>query len=132
MIRATIAGVTGFTGEELLKILIRHPQVEIAHLVSRKAGLRISDIHTGVSLEASTENLSSGIINDTDVAFLCLPHAESAKTAYRFYEKGKRVIDLSADFRFRNAADYRRAYGVSHPRSEERRVGKECRSRWSP
>ncbi|PIU18858.1 MAG: N-acetyl-gamma-glutamyl-phosphate reductase [Elusimicrobia bacterium CG08_land_8_20_14_0_20_44_26] len=115
MIRVSIAGVTGFTGEELLKILVRHPEVQIKHLISRQAGQKISDTHPSVLFDGETENLSVNIISDTDVVFLCLPHTESASAAYRFYERGKAVIDLSADFRFRNATNYRNVYGVAHP-----------------
>jgi len=115
MIRVSIAGVTGFTGEELLKILLRHPGVEVKHLLSRTAGVKISDIQPRTRCELLTEKLSAAVINDTDAVFLCLPHTEAASTAVRFYEKGKTVIDLSADFRLKNAGVYRKTYNVVHP-----------------
>jgi len=115
MIKASVAGVTGFTGEELLRILLRHPEVTVKHLISRKKGVKIGDVHPSVNFDAETENLSKGIIDDTDVVFLCLPHTESAKIAFKFIEKNIPVIDLSADFRFKNAALYRKAYGAAHP-----------------
>ncbi|MFH1957070.1 MAG: N-acetyl-gamma-glutamyl-phosphate reductase, partial [bacterium] len=115
MIKASVAGVTGFTGEELLRILLRHPEVRVKHLISRKKGVKISEVHPSVNFSAETENLSAGIIDDTDVVFLCLPHTESAKVAFRFIEKKVPVVDLSADFRFKNAALYRKAYGIAHP-----------------
>ncbi|MBA3066060.1 N-acetyl-gamma-glutamyl-phosphate reductase [bacterium] len=115
MIRVSIAGVTGFTGEELLKILLRHPQVSVKHLLSRTSGVGISDIHPSVRCDLLTEKVSLSVINDTDAVFLCLPHTEAAPTAVKFYEKGKTVIDLSADFRLKNAGVYRKTYDAVHP-----------------
>jgi len=119
VIRGSIAGVTGFTGEELLKILLRHPGVEVKHLLSRTPGIKISDIQPTVRCGLLTEKLSAAVINDTDVVFLCLPHTEAAPTAVKFYEKGKTVIDLSADFRadfrLKNAGVYRKTYDAVHP-----------------
>ena len=115
MIKVSIAGVTGFTGEMLLNILGRHPEVEVRHFISRQPGRRIGDLYPAVNTEALTENLTAKVIEDTDVAFLCLPHTESAKTAFRFLSKNKTVIDLSADFRLKNAALYRKTYGIAHP-----------------
>jgi len=115
MIKISVAGVTGFTGEELLRILLRHPGVKVKHLISRKKGMRISEIHPSVNFNAETETLSPAVISDTDLVFLCLPHTESAKVAFRFIERKIPVVDLSADFRLKNAALYRKIYGPSHP-----------------
>ncbi len=114
MIRASIAGVRGFTGEELLKILSRHPFVEIKHLFSREEGVEISSIYPWFKSEISTENVSRGAIEDTDVVFLCLPHTESAATAVKFLSADKKVVDLSADFRLKSAAVFKFSYGVKH------------------
>ncbi|MBA3052449.1 MAG: N-acetyl-gamma-glutamyl-phosphate reductase [Candidatus Omnitrophota bacterium] len=115
MIRVSIAGVTGFTGEELLKILLRHPEVSVKHLISRTPGLKISDIQKTCRCDLETSKLTAAVIDDSDAVFLCLPHTEAAPTAMRFYEKGKTVIDLSADFRLKNALVYRKTYDAVHP-----------------
>ncbi|MEA2081412.1 MAG: N-acetyl-gamma-glutamyl-phosphate reductase [Elusimicrobiota bacterium] len=115
MIRVSIAGVTGFTGAELLKILLRHPRIKLAHLLSRTPGVKMSDIQPSVRCGLLTEKLTAAVIKDTDVVFLCLPHTEAAPTAVKFYEKGKTVIDLSADFRLKNAGVYKKTYESVHP-----------------
>ncbi|MCD6413121.1 MAG: N-acetyl-gamma-glutamyl-phosphate reductase [Elusimicrobia bacterium] len=115
MVKVSVAGVRGFTGEELLRILSRHPFVEIKHLFSREKGLRVGDIYPWFKSEILTENISAKAIGDTDVVFLCLPHTESAPVAAKFLSAGKRVVDLSADFRLKSAADYKNVYGVRHP-----------------
>ncbi|PIV19354.1 MAG: N-acetyl-gamma-glutamyl-phosphate reductase [Elusimicrobia bacterium CG03_land_8_20_14_0_80_50_18] len=115
MIKVSIAGVTGFTGEELLRILLRHPGVSVKHLLSRSPGVKISDIQKASRSGLVTEKLTAAVIDDSDAVFLCLPHTEAAPTAMRFYEKGKTVIDLSADFRLKNAGVYRKTYEAVHP-----------------
>jgi len=115
MIKVSIAGVTGFTGEELLRILLRHPGVSVKHLLSRSPGVKISDIQKTSRSGLVTEKLTAAVIDDSDAVFLCLPHTEAAPTAMRFYEKGKTVIDLSADFRLKNAGVYRKTYEAVHP-----------------
>ena len=115
MIKVSIAGVTGFTGEELLRILLRHPGVSVKHLLSRSPGVKISDIQKASRSGLVTEKLTAAVIDDSDAVFLCLPHTEAAPAAMRFYEKGKTVIDLSADFRLKNAGVYRKTYEAVHP-----------------
>ncbi|MCD6422496.1 MAG: N-acetyl-gamma-glutamyl-phosphate reductase [Elusimicrobia bacterium] len=115
MVKVSIMGVSGFTAAELIKIFSRHKSVTLKHFISRTKGVRIKSLHPSLNIDAETENFSKKIIDDTDVVFLCLPHTESAKFAIPFIEKNKVVIDLSADFRLKNANIYRKTYGVPHP-----------------
>src|SRR5262245_44861834 len=114
MIRVSIIGATGYTGGELLRYLLRHPEVKLAHLTSETfAGQPVHALHKvlkgrcGLILEKVNP---VAIAENSDVAFLCLPHGASAKTAEALLAKGVKVIDLSADFRLQNLALYTRWY----------------------
>jgi N-acetyl-gamma-glutamyl-phosphate reductase len=115
MIRVSIVGSTGYTGGELLRYLVRHPEVTIAHLTSESfVGQPIHQIHKFLKgrLGLVCEKLNTATIaNDSDVAFLGLPHGAAAKTVAALLEKGPKVIDLSADFRLRDAKVYKAWYG---------------------
>lgn len=116
MIKAGIAGATGYTGVELIRILERHPQVRIVWLTSeRNAGRRYCDVHPSpwdrelITLQAALDRA-----DEVDVAFLALPHAQSMGPVRAFRETGVTVIDLSADYRLRDPALFARWYGVEH------------------
>jgi N-acetyl-gamma-glutamyl-phosphate reductase len=120
MQRAGIAGATGYTGSELVQWIGRHPQLEIGWITSENsAGKKLSDVHAVpwdyplITLAEAYER--SG---EVDVVFLCLPHGESVEAAKRFAAAGLRVIDLSADFRLIDPADYPRWYGKEHTAPE--------------
>ena len=118
MIRVSIIGASGYTGGELLRYLIRHPEVKLAHLTSENfAGQPIHTLHKFLkgrcSLILEKAN-PAAIAQNSDVVFLGLPHGASAKTAAALLAKGVKVIDLSADFRLKNLAQYTRWYGP-HP-----------------
>ena len=118
MIRVSIIGATGYTGGELLRYLIRHPEVKLAHLTSETyAGQPIHALHSFLkgrcSLILEKANPAS-IAKNSDVVFLGLPHGASAKMAVEILKHGAKVIDLSADFRLQNLAQYTRWYG-KHP-----------------
>jgi N-acetyl-gamma-glutamyl-phosphate reductase len=115
MIKVGIYGASGYTGQELLRILLRHPKVNVVGLTSRKyAGVQVSDIYpvflglTEISfLNASPEEMA----HISDIVFLALPHGVSMQVAGKFLEAGKKVIDLSADFRIRDVTTYEQWYG---------------------
>ncbi len=115
MIRAGIYGATGYTGLELVKLLQRHPAAEIAFVTSQShAGKSLRNILAGapdLPLVAGEDAPLDGV----DVVFLCLPHAAAAETALVALNAGARVIDLSADFRLRDAATYEQWYAHTHP-----------------
>ena len=115
MIQAGIYGATGYAGSELVKILTRHPQVNIAFAVSNSfVGKKLSDLYVQAP-PLPLIGVDDVDLKGVDVVFLCLPHAASAPTAIKALEAGVRVIDLSADFRLDDADVYAQWYGLQHP-----------------
>ena len=115
MIKAGIYGATGYTGYELVKILQRHPAAEIAFVTSQShAGKTLRDVFPGAPALPLVAG-DDAPLDEVDVVFLCLPHAAAAGTAMIALDAGARVIDLSADFRLRDAATYAHWYAHTHP-----------------
>ncbi|MDZ7372851.1 MAG: N-acetyl-gamma-glutamyl-phosphate reductase [candidate division KSB1 bacterium] len=118
-IRVAIAGVTGYTGAELVRYLSRHASVKIVGASSESlAGETLGSLHPslyGPASELQLVGLERLLETEADVFFLCLPHGQAAAVAGQLAERGKKVIDLSADFRLPNANLYRQWYGVEHP-----------------
>jgi N-acetyl-gamma-glutamyl-phosphate reductase len=112
--RVGIIGATGYTGLELLRLLLRHPEVEITALTSQKyAGLPIEGVFPSLMNQISLkcEELSfERIAEKVDFVFTAVPHKTAMETVPPFYERGKKVVDLSADFRFKDAAVYEKWY----------------------
>ena len=120
MQRAGIAGATGYTGIELVQWIARHPHLQIGWITSENsAGKKLSDVHA-VPWDTPLITLAEAYdrAHEVDVVFLCLPHGESVEAARRFAAAGLRVLDLSADFRLHDPADYPRWYGKAHPAPE--------------
>ena len=118
-IRALIWGATGYAGGELLRIIARHPLMSVAGCVSRsKAGMTIGSVHPHLR-HVFKDNLfispEEGCQVDAELVFLALPHRASAPEAKKHLEAGRKVVDLSADFRLHSAEEYERWYGVEHP-----------------
>ncbi|MBW2579174.1 MAG: N-acetyl-gamma-glutamyl-phosphate reductase [Deltaproteobacteria bacterium] len=113
--RVAVIGASGYTGLELLRILLRHPEFEIAVATSeQRAGPRVGDAFPSLRglVELSFEpNDPASIAKRVDLAFTALPHAASAPTVQALRAAGVRVLDLSADFRLRDAETYRAWYG---------------------
>lgn len=103
MIKCGVVGATGYTGEELVEVLLRHPGAEITSLsalVEEEAPL--SDLYPkfGKKISLVCRNLDvEAVSSSSELVFLALPHTVSMKIAPQFLEKGKKVIDLSADYR---------------------------------
>lgn len=118
MIRISVIGSTGYTGGELLRYLVRHPEAKVVHVTSENyVGQPIHAIHKFLKgrLGLICEKLDvAAIAQDSDVAFLGLPHGAAAKTAAALVKKNVRVVDLSADFRLLDTALFARWYG-EHP-----------------
>jgi len=118
MIRVSIVGASGYTGRELIKILLKHPGVRIAHLTSETyKGKRISEVHKRLAafMNKRFEKLNiDKVAKDSELIFLALPHGKSQKPVAEFLKKGKKVIDLSADYRLKDKSLYKRWYGLEH------------------
>jgi N-acetyl-gamma-glutamyl-phosphate reductase len=115
-----IIGAAGYSGEVLVKLLLNHPQVELAAVTSRThAGKPLASVIP--SLRGADRGLKfvdsdAAALAGSDIAlfFLALPHGAAAAYAKVLVAAGKRVIDLSADFRIRDLATYEKYYGVHH------------------
>lgn len=117
MIRAAIVGGSGYTGGELLRLLLAHPHVEVTCVTSRSlAGKFVSVAHPNLRKRTQLKFSAPDALGRSDVLFLCLPHGTAVHDIETYLNKADVIIDLSADFRLRDAADYRRWYGWEHPR----------------
>lgn len=117
MIKAGIVGATGYTGVELLRILTRHPNVEVTVVTSRsESGMPVADMfpnlrgHLDVAFcEPTKENLSK-----CDVVFFATPHGVAHSLAEDVLSLGVKVVDLSADFRLQDIEEWESWYGQPH------------------
>jgi len=117
MIRIGIVGGTGYTGIELLRILARHPQAELAVITSRKeAGVPVAELFPslrGAVTLAFSDPAKAGL-SRCDVVFFATPNAVAMSQAQALLDAGVRVIDISADFRLRDVAEWEKWYQVTH------------------
>ncbi len=113
-----ILGATGYTGSELLRILLRHTGVSVRWLTSEKfAGQNISDVFPGLNGFCGLECRSVSALKslpEAELVFSCLPHGTAMHFTGRLLDEGVRVIDFSADFRFKNAGLYESLYSAKH------------------
>jgi len=118
-VRVGVMGATGYTALELIKLLLRHDQVEIVALTSRQEGSPpISQVHPQLTgrLELPLENLDlNQLASRCDCVFSCLPHAASAVSVAQLLAKGTRVVDFSADYRLTDVSVYESWYATKHP-----------------
>ena len=117
MIRVGIVGGTGYTGVELLRLLSKHPQVELVAITSRsEAGLAVADLYPNlrghVDLQFSVPD--PAVLAALDVVFFATPHNVAMQMMPELIQRGVRVVDLSADFRIRDAALWSKWYGEPH------------------
>ncbi len=122
MVRVAILGASGYSAVELIKILLRHPEVEITALGTRRSDeQKVGEVHPVLSgrLDLTLENLTPAQVADrADCVFTCLPHAASAKVVAPLLAADTCVVDLSADYRLNDLATYEKWYDVSHPDPE--------------
>jgi N-acetyl-gamma-glutamyl-phosphate reductase len=113
-LRVAVAGCTGYIGMQCVELLAAHPGVELMTLLGhRSAGRRFSDAVPGSGIDLVVgDGLDAG---DVDVVFAALPHTVAAGHAQDWLDGGAVVVDMSADFRLADAAEYQRWYGVAHP-----------------
>jgi len=113
--KVAIFGASGYTGQELTRILLGHPEVKLVAVTSRRfAGLPVTDVFPALSGLTSLKYKNATpteISKVCDIVFLALPHGVSMKIAPEFIRAGKKVIDLSADYRLRDLKTYENWYG---------------------
>ncbi len=125
LVKVAIVGASGYSGQELIRILARHPGVDLVCVTSRQhAGRSIGEIYPRFARGRFSEVRFSGSDaaavagSGAQVAFLALPHGLAHEYAKPLLEAGLRVIDLSADFRLKDAAVYAEFYRGAHPAPE--------------
>ena len=122
LIKTAIVGASGYSGMELLRLLLRHPSADLVAVTSRQeAGRPLNEVFPRFQsawmrdlhfIEPDADKIAA---SGAQVAFLALPHGVAAEIARALLERGVKVIDLSADFRLRDAAVYEEFYGHPHP-----------------
>lgn len=124
-VKVAIIGASGYSGEELVKLLLHHPNVELVAVTSRQhAGKTLAQVFPrhgnhprAKELHFSDPNAAS-LAKQADLVFLALPHGVAAEYAVPLLQQGCRVIDLSADFRLKSADVYEEFYGHDHASPE--------------
>ncbi|SFI25526.1 N-acetyl-gamma-glutamyl-phosphate reductase [Planctomicrobium piriforme] len=117
MIRAAIQGGTGYTALELLRILLRHPGVEVTAVTSRSETGLVSRVHPSLAGRLNlvfSNPTPDELAGQADVCFCCLPHVASMEAIPSLLAAGLRVIDLSADYRLTDPVVYETWYGHVH------------------
>ncbi len=115
-LQVSIVGASGYTGGELLRLLIPHPGVEIRQVTSRRHARQfVRAVHPHLRGFSDLRFIEPEELEPCDLLFLCLPHGRAAEKINDYARLAGRIIDLSADFRLRSAADYRTWYGREHP-----------------
>jgi N-acetyl-gamma-glutamyl-phosphate reductase len=117
-LKIAIVGSSGYTGGELFRLLLNHPLAEVTAVTSEKsAGRPITSIfpHLSGLTDLVCEPLDpEGIAKKADFVFLALPHVTAQEAAYRFHQLGKKIVDLSADYRLTDPAVYETWYEHRH------------------
>lgn len=123
--KVAIVGASGYSGEELVRLLLSHPHMELAAVTSRQyAGQTLAQVfprfahHPTAKLLRFSEPNPELLAKQADLVFLALPHGVAAEYAIPLLQQGCVVIDLSADFRVRDPAVYKEFYAHDHPAPE--------------
>ena len=122
LVKVAVVGASGYSGEELVRLLLGHPHVELTAVTSRQyAGQSVAQVfprfasHPKARALNFSEPSAAALAKQAQIIFLALPHGVAAEYAVPLNEQGCRVIDLSADFRLRSADVYRDFYAHEHP-----------------
>ncbi len=122
MVRVGVLAGSGYIGGELLRLLLQHPEAEVAYATSRRyAGEYVFRVHPnlrGVTDLKFVPFDASKVAGSADVVFAALPHGESVKVVPQLADAGLRIVDLSADFRLGDSSQYPVWYGYDHPRPD--------------
>lgn len=121
-VKVAVVGASGYTGQELLRLLAMHPSVELVATTSRQeAGRPLASVFPRLAASSVADlafiepEIDAIVASGAQAAFLALPHGVASEFAVPLLERGLRLVDLSADFRLRDAAVYREFYGHDHP-----------------
>lgn len=115
MVDVAIVGGSGYTGGELIRILLNHPEAEIVDITSRKLdGQEVHKTHPHVRDSGLVFKNKAPEELDADIIFAATPHGASMKIVPDLLETGAKVIDLSGDYRFKDVSIYEKWYGIEH------------------
>ena len=115
MKRVSVVGASGYTGGELLRLLIAHPQVELVQATSRShLGEYLYQVHPNLRKQTVLKFSEPWILDPVDVLFLALPHGQAQQRIDALSATAPTIIDLSADFRLHDPQDYALWYGALH------------------
>ncbi|MBX3321839.1 MAG: N-acetyl-gamma-glutamyl-phosphate reductase [Phycisphaeraceae bacterium] len=118
-LRASIVGASGYTGGEIMRLLTMHPEVEIGQITSRSlADKPVHVVHPHLRGHMRQSFSLEADLEPCDVLFLCLPHGVAAGAIERYRAMARIVVDLSSDFRLRDAKAYEHWYGQAHTKPE--------------
>ena len=119
MIKVSIVGGSGYTGGELLRLLLFHPECEVQQITSERfAGKLVHNAHPNLRGATRLKYCAVSELEPCDLLFLCLPHGKTMSSVEHFQELAPRLIDLSADFRLTSTEQYQRWYGSEHARPD--------------
>ncbi|NCS65865.1 MAG: N-acetyl-gamma-glutamyl-phosphate reductase [Hydrogenophilales bacterium CG03_land_8_20_14_0_80_62_28] len=117
MIKAGIVGGTGYTGVELLRLLAQHPEAEVTAITSRKeAGMKVAEMFPSLRgrVDLAFTTPETAPLNACDVVFFATPNGVAMQQARALLDAGVKVIDLAADFRIQDIAEWSKWYGMEH------------------
>ncbi|MBT8212596.1 MAG: N-acetyl-gamma-glutamyl-phosphate reductase [Acidimicrobiia bacterium] len=118
--KAAIFGASGYAGGELVRLIDGHPSIDVTHLAANTAaGKALGEVHPHLDGGDRVLQAFDADAGAPDVAFLALPHGASAPLAAELVAGGSLVVDLGADHRFADAADYEKAYATTHPHPDQ-------------
>ena len=117
--KVSIVGGSGYTGGELLRLLLRHPKVQVAQVTSDSmAGKPISRAHPNLRRATDLTFTPHAELDACDLLFLAMPHGQAMERMPEFLVRAGKIIDLSGDFRLKDAGQYPTYYGMEHPHPE--------------
>lgn len=115
MVSVSIVGGSGYSGGELLRLLLEHPEVELRQVTSERfAGKPVTRVHPNLRKRTNLKFSAIDDLSPCDVIFLCLPHGNAMNNLDRYAGLAARLIDLSGDFRLNDAAIFEKWYKTPH------------------